>query len=131
MRFGNSNTYHQLLLSVDALNTIHGGVSEPYFKMEKEADKYAIHVRIPGVDAEKVKIEVDNNTLLILYYHSFDHGMQFGVTKVPYIVRRVDIPFGVDIKKIGASFDGQDFYISLPYSDLAGGYRKEIDINNK
>ena len=125
MRFGD-NTYHQLLLSVDALNTIHGGVSEPYFLMNKGKEGYRIHVRIPGVEAEKVKIEVENNNLTIFYFHVFEHGTGQAVTRLPYIIRQINIPFDVDIKAIEASHEGHNYYVDMPYNDLSGGYRKEI-----
>ena len=128
MRLGNDNTYHHLLLSVDALNTIHGGVSEAFYRMEKEDDRYLICVRIPGVDAENVKIEVENNHLNIFYFHTFDHGAEHGITRVPYVIRKVKIPFDVDVHKISATHEGTSYFIALPYNDLAGGYKKNIDI---
>jgi len=128
MRLGNSNTYHQLLLSVDALNTIHGGVSEAFFSMIKGEGEYLIKVRIPGVQPENVKIEVENNELSIFYYHSFDHGFAHGITRLPYIVKKVTIPFDVDISLIEAQNEDETYIIHLPFNDLAGGYKREIDL---
>ncbi len=57
-----------LVTSIDVNNTLNGGTSEPFVKLEQFPTFRQITFRVPGIDGEHVKIEISNNQLMIYYF---------------------------------------------------------------
>ena len=62
------NKFKHLLSTVDLLNTLNGGVSEPYVSFRERPDGRELRVRVPGVSKELLQVEIHDNQLSV-YYH--------------------------------------------------------------
>lgn len=123
----NSNNYLDLVTSIDVLNTVNGGVSEPQMNMSHFEDYREIRLKVPGIKQEDVHIEVHNNNLSIYYYINMVSGDKF--IQLPRFVYNRNVPYFIDINKIKARIEGDELVVHLPFNRLANGYHKEIKIN--
>lgn len=118
--------FKDLVTSVDVLNTIHGGISEPFLSAREEAEGRQVRVRIPGVAKEAMQVEINNNKLSIFYLipiHSIDKMIH-----MPCVVYNHPIPYYVESSKIKASFEDNELIVDLPFNELSSGYNRKIEI---
>ena len=121
-----TNKFKHLLTTVDLLNTLNGGVSEPYVSFRENADGREVRVRVPGVSKELLQVEVLENELSV-YYHI---PMETSGKKVflPKEVTKQTLPYFIEIPGIHASYEQNELVIKLPYNKLANGYRRSVPI---
>ncbi len=108
--------------SADLLNTANGGTIFPTFETFKHEDHYRMEVSIPSVDPENIKVEVNGENLLIY------HKMQLGDIKIPNLLGMEKISADVELNSITAGYEDDLLIIIMPFNEVAGGFRKEIDI---
>jgi HSP20 family molecular chaperone IbpA len=130
MRFNDFNISKELLRKVDVLNTLNGGISKPTVHMLRQEKNYLVRVRIPGVDPDKMRVEVQNDKLFLFHDISVENTDLYSDTGlIPFNIGYVLIPFDVNIRKIKALYEDQELQITLPFNELAGGYQKNINID--
>jgi HSP20 family molecular chaperone IbpA len=116
--------FKDLLTSVDILNTLSGGVSEPSISMREEADRHEVRVRVPGIDKEYLQAEVHNNELIIFYMIPLEsNGKE---VQLPQIIYNNAIPYFVKINSIQAHYEDNELVVELPFNELSSGYNKKI-----
>lgn len=121
--------FKDLVTSVDVLNTIHGGISEPFLSIREEAEGRQVRVRIPGVSREAMQVEINDNKLSIFYLipiHSIDKMIH-----MPRVVYNQSIPYYIESSKIKASFEGNELIVDLPFNELSNGYNRKIEIGEE
>lgn len=130
MRFNDFHISKKILRKVDILNTLNGGISKPRVLMLRQDKRYLVKVRMPGVDPEKMRVEVQNDRLFLFHDISIQNAdLLAEKNPIPFNIGYVLIPFDVDIQKINALYEDHELQITLPFNKLAGGYRKNIDID--
>ena len=118
---------NELLASIDVLNTLNGGVSEPQMILKQFQDHREIHLKVPGVNEENLKVEVHNNILSVFYtFHFQSDNLPIHVPKVVY---NKPIPYFVDAARISASYEDGFLIVTLPYNEMAEGYHRKVSIN--
>jgi HSP20 family molecular chaperone IbpA len=122
----NSN-YLDLITSIDVLNTINGGVSEPQMNMSHFEEYREIRLKVPGIKQEDVHVEVHNNNLSIYYFINMVSNDK--LIQLPRFVYNRSVPYFIDINKINARLENEELVVKLPFNRLANGYHKEIKIN--
>jgi len=122
----NSN-YLDLITSIDVLNTLNGGVSEPQVNMNHYEDHREIRMKIPGIKQEDVHVEVHNNNLSIYYFINIVSNDK--LIQIPKFVYNRSVPYFIDINGINARMEDEELIVKLPFNTLANGYHKEIRIN--
>ena len=121
--------FKDLVTSVDVLNTIHGGISEPFLSIREEAEGRQVRVRIPGVSREALQVEINDNKLSIFYLipiQSIDKMIH-----MPCVVYNQAIPYYIESSKIKASFDDNELIVDLPFNELSNGYNRKIEIGEE
>lgn len=113
-----------ILTSVDVLNTLHGGTSEPQISLRQLPDAREVHVRVPGIDPSAIQVEVTNNRLFA--YYGFNIESAGKNVLLPYTIYNRQLPYFIDISNINATVEGNQLIIRLPFNDLAHGYHKKI-----
>ncbi len=114
----------ELITGIDVANTLNGGTSEPFVRLEHFPTFRKITLRVPGIDAENIKIEVNNNQLMIYY---FTHLVsQRKDLKFPKVIYNKSIPYFVDISKIVAEQEENGLVVRLQFNELANGYHRDI-----
>ena len=121
------NLPEDLITGIDITNTLNGGTSQPSVRVENFATFRKIILRVPGIDPDNVRIEINNNQLMIYYFTalvSLDKELKF-----PKVLYNKSIPYFVDTKKIAASREENSFVVRLPFNELADGYHRDIPLS--
>lgn len=116
--------FKDLLTSVDILNTLSGGVSEPSVSVREEADRHEVRVRVPGIDKENLQAEVHNNELIIFYMIPMESDGK--TVQLPQIIYSNAIPYFIEINGIQAHYEGKELVVELPFNEFSSGYNKTI-----
>lgn len=119
----------KLLTSVDVLNTLHGGISEPFLSFVEHTNSRQIRVRVPGFDKYALQVEVNNNTLTVYYYIPV---ISSGETlQVPQVIHTQLLPYFIEISGITVTHEEQDLVVQLPFNSLHDGYNKKIELSEE
>lgn len=120
------NKFKHLLTTIDLLNTVNGGVSEPHVSFRERPAGRELRVRVPGVSKEMLQVEINDNMLIILYHLP----MKIAGKKVffPKEVTRQDLPYFIEITGINATYEGNELVVKLPYNELSNGYNRKVPI---
>jgi HSP20 family molecular chaperone IbpA len=119
--------YLDLITSIDVLNTVNGGVSEPQVNFNHYEEHREIRLKVPGIKPEDIRVEIHNNNLSIFFIINiccYDKLVQ-----LPRFVYNRNVPYYIDISKIKASIEHHELVVNLPFNPLANGYHKEIRTN--
>lgn len=119
--------YLDLITSIDVLNTLNGGVSEPQLNLEHYDNYREIRLRVPGISLEDVRVEIHNNNLSIFYLINIVCSER--LIPLPRFVYNRNVPYYIDIGKINARLEEEQLIVNLPYNRLANGYHKDVWIN--
>jgi HSP20 family molecular chaperone IbpA len=116
--------FKDLLTSVDILNTLSGGVSEPLVSMREEANRHEVRVRVPGIDKKYLQAEVHDNDLIIFYMIPLEsNGKE---VQLPQIIYSNAIPYFVKINSIHAHYEDNMLVVELPFNEFSNGYNKKL-----
>lgn len=118
------NNYMDLLTSVDVMNTLNGGRTEPIVKLSQHQDYREIRVKIPGIDSASIEVEVSDNLVAIYYLMNILSADK--VVKIPYSVYSRKQPYFIDVRNIQADVQNGELVVKLPFNQLANGYHKKI-----
>jgi HSP20 family molecular chaperone IbpA len=118
---------NELLASLDVLNTLNGGVSEPQMILEQFQDHREIRLKVPGMNEENLKVEVHNNILSVFY--TFHLQSDNSPIHVPKVIYNKPIPYFVDAIRITASYEDGFLIVTLPYNEMAEGYHRKVSID--
>lgn len=111
-----------LAQSADVLNSVNGGTIFPTFETTKEEDHYRMEVSVPSVTPESIKVEVNGGLLLI--YQGIEHGEK----QIPNMLGVHKISAEVELDNITAGYEEDLLVVIMPFNELTGGSRREIDI---
>ncbi len=126
-RNNSNNTSLDLITTVDVLNTLSGGISEPQQTLVESEFGRELRIKVAGVTRAAMNVEIHNNHLTIYYYiniASYDKLVQ-----VPQVVYNRAVPYYVDISKIHATYEGEELVVHMPYNRLSNGYHRKVRIN--
>jgi HSP20 family molecular chaperone IbpA len=118
--------YLDLITSIDVLNTVNGGVSEPNLNLMHYEEYREIRLKVPGINLDEIRVEVHNNNLSIFYFINIVSGDK--MVQLPRFVYNRNVPYYIDISKIKARLENEELVVNLPFNRLANGYHKEIKI---
>lgn len=116
-----------LLKSADIANTFSGGVSQPFIRFTREADQYLVKVRVPGVNINALQVDIINKFLTISHPVNF-HYSDETTLDIPHVIATFPISTEVDFKNITAAEEDGMLQVMMPFNELAGGYRKSVNI---
>ena len=127
-----------MLMNIDFINTVNGGMSEPSIKLDKGSDGFEVVVKIPGIEVEDLQVEVvkgkrnSNNLKLfhLLPIFSQENLPDEEQWKTIRFINTFVIPDGVDIDNISARYDDgrRQLVLFLPFGDEQGDYHRKVDI---
>ncbi|HTE32416.1 MAG TPA: Hsp20/alpha crystallin family protein [Chryseolinea sp.] len=117
--------YFELLTSVDVMNTLNGGRTEPKVKLSQLVHCREIRVKIPGIDSAGIEVEVNNDHVSIFYMMDIESAGK--MMHLPYAVYDKQQPYYIDVSKINATVEGGELVVKLPFNELANGYHKKIN----
>ncbi|MEX2232122.1 MAG: Hsp20/alpha crystallin family protein [Cyclobacteriaceae bacterium] len=121
-----NNKFKYLLPTVDMLNTLNGGVSEPYLSFREQPGSRELRVRVPGVSKEMLQVEINDNQLSVFYVIP----MELSGKKVylPKEVVKQTLPYFIEIPGINATYEENELVVKLPFNELSNGYNRKVPI---
>jgi len=120
----NKNQYMNLITSVDVMNTLNGGRTEPVVKLSQFTNSREVRVKVPGIDPEKIEVEIHENTVSIFYMINVATAGK--EVAIPYSVYNKQQPYFIDVSKIVAQIEDGELVVTLPYNQLANGYHRRV-----
>ena len=120
--------FRQLLTTVDVLNTLNGGVSEPYLSYTDLTDGRELRIRVPGVSKEMLLVEIHNNILSVSYHIPMEASGK--TIYFPREVIRQPLPYYVEIPGIQATYEDSELVVKLPFNELSNGYSRKVPIED-
>lgn len=128
----------EMLMNIDFINTINGGMSEPAIKLEKGSDGFEVVVKIPGIEVEDLQLEVvkgKKNTNNLKLFHLLPIFSQENLSeeeqwKTVRFINTFVIPEGVDVENISAKYNdiSRQLVLFLPFGNEQGDYHRKVDI---
>lgn len=115
--------YLDLLTSIDVLNTLNGGVTEPRLFLEHHEDHREIRLRVPGINLDDIRVELHNNNLSIFYLINIISSDR--LIPLPRFVYNHNVPYYIDVDKINARLEEEELIVNLPYNRLVNGYHRD------
>ncbi len=109
------------------MNTLNGGVSQPWVKLKQYDSHREITIQIPGISLDKVRMEVNNNQLVIYYFIVLKS--EESEVPVPRVLYNKGLPYFVDVDKISASQEEHSLVVRLPFNERADGYHRDISMS--
>lgn len=119
--------FKDLLTSIDVLNTINGGVSEPYMSFTKNADGHEMRVRVPGINKESMQVEINNHELSVYYLMPLEVAGQ--LLQMPQVVYKQMIPYYIEAGGIKATYDQNGLVVKLPFNEESNDSHRKIEID--
>lgn len=128
MKVADKMLIKHLANAAEVVNTLNGGMAEPRLHLERQEKEWLLHVRIPGVSAENLKLEIKDHQLFI-----FQMLTQHNVADVelPYLIAMLQIGQQVDLDEIVAEYEDGHLYVHMPVDEEASGYEREVSIVRK
>jgi HSP20 family molecular chaperone IbpA len=114
-----------LLTSVDVLNTLHGGTSEPQLSFVEKSEGQQMRIRVPGLEMESLQVEIHNNELSIFYHIAIKSDGK--VIQMPQVVYDKPIPYFISTEGITATFEQRHLVVDLPFNEKASGYHRKVE----
>ncbi|HEV7379416.1 MAG TPA: Hsp20/alpha crystallin family protein [Dyadobacter sp.] len=129
----------EMLMNIDFINTVNGGMSEPAIQLERGSDGFEVVVKIPGIEVEDLQLEVvrgKKNSTSLKLFHLLPIFSQKSLPaeeqwKTVRFINTFVIPEGVSVENISARYDDSNRHLvlNLPYGDEQGDYRRIVDID--
>ncbi len=117
------------MTSVDVLNTLNGGISEPFLSYTEQTKGREIRVRVPGVDRDAMHVVINDNTLSVYYLVPIESAGK--IIQMPQVVYNQKIPNFIEANGIKASYDDRDLLIELPFKERMSGHNRKIQIGEE
>jgi len=121
--------FNDLMTSVDVLNTLHGGVSEPFVSFREHTDGREIRVRVPGITKEAMQAEINNNELYIYYLIPVFSSAK--LIHLPQVVYSQKIPYFIEVNGIKATYEENELVVRLPFNERSNGHNRKIQIGKE
>lgn len=120
----------EILKGIDLSNSLNGGSSEISNWLEQAENGYEFFVRVPGVEVEKLSVEVVQNRVLV--YYMFPLYQQGGDDEQLHarVVGNFSIPADGDYERVSASYEDSEkcLRIEVPFNEQQKGYRSKVEI---
>jgi HSP20 family molecular chaperone IbpA len=118
----------QMIASIDVLNTLSGGTSDPEIHQIQHSKYREVRVKIPGVNPESMQVEIHNNYLMV--YYLLDVHSNGQSISVPKFVYHKAIPYFIDANNIEAGYHDGFLSVQLPFNERSNGYHRKISVKH-
>lgn len=109
-----------------------GGSWSPAIEVKQQGDQYIVCAELPGLNKDDVKVELQENALIIQGERKFEHqentgGVHRSERRYGQFYRAVPLPEGVEPDKARARFENGILEISVPVAQQQN-QRRQIPI---
>lgn len=119
----NQELSKNLARTADFINTVNGGTVYPTFNTIKQKDHYKIEVTMPSVDPDDLKVEINNDMLMIFQQMEVNH------VTIPNVLGMFKLSNDAVLDEISAEYEGDLLTVIIPKNQISGGFRRDIKIH--
>jgi HSP20 family molecular chaperone IbpA len=119
--------FKDLLTSIDVLNTLNGGVSEPFLSFRQYDSGHEMRVRVPGISKEAMQVEITDHELSVSYLLPLEVSGK--TMHMPQIVYKQPIPYFIEAGGIRATYEENELVVKLPFNESSSDYNRKIEID--
>lgn len=119
----NPELSRNLSRTADFINTVNGGTVYPTFNTSKEKDHYRIEVSMPSVDPEDLKVEINNESLMIF------QSIEVNQLPLPNLIGLFKLSRNAVLEDISAEYHHDVLTVIVPLSEFSGGFHRSIEIH--
>ena len=119
----NQDITKNLARTADFINTVNGGTVYPTFNTTKDADQIKIEVSMPSVDPEDLRVEVNNESLMIF------QSIMINQLPLPNLVGLFKLTRNAVLEDISAEYHEEVLTVIIPLSELSDGFHRSIEIH--
>lgn len=116
----------ELLLTVDAMNTLNGGKAEDSIRFREVDGTFEVSIKVPGAQKDSFKIVINDEVISVVHMLAFDTLKK--TTLVPRPIWNKRLPLNADTKNVHARFEEGCLYITIPLDGYNNGNQREIEI---
>jgi len=109
---------------IDLMNTLGGGICQPFVNIEKRKKGAIIHVSVPSVNPEAFQVVLNQNRLTVFAGIKNNNGSPM---QAPIFHQDFFLPPNVAYNDIKAVYNGNELQIRLPFFET-GARQIEIEI---
>lgn len=119
-----------ILANIDFNNTLNGGRVEPKIKINQTDNSYEVLVRVAGLEADHLRMDIDENRLWLYALQPVlkTAEQEMAENYVPQTIGQLMLPNFVDVENISARYHNHQWKIVMPFDDNRKGFKKQIDI---
>lgn len=120
----------EILANIDFSNTLNGGRVEPKIAINQTQHSLEIVVRVAGLEAEHLKMDIEGNHLWLYALQPVLKTAAQAVAEnfVPQTIGQVELPNFVDVDNISAKYFNNQWKIVMPFDDYRKDFKKHIDV---
>ena len=112
-----------------------GGGWSPAIEVSQRAGKYSVRAELPGLEPNDVKVEVENDSLVIQGERKFEHeekdgGVQRTERQYGLFYRSIPLPEGANVEQAQAKFHNGILEVTIPVPDQQAN-RRSIPIEGE
>ena len=119
----NPDITKNLARTADFINTVNGGTVYPTFNTIREHDHIRIEVSMPSVDPEDLRVEINNESLMIC------QSIMINQLPLPNLIGLFKLSRNAVLEDISADYHEEVLTILIPLSELSGGFHRSIEIH--
>jgi HSP20 family molecular chaperone IbpA len=119
-----------ILANIDFTNTLNGGRVEPNIRVNQTEHFYEVFVKVAGLEADHLKVDVENNRLWLYTLQPVLKKAEQEITEsyVPQTIGQLMLPNFVDVENITAKYYNHQWKIVMPIDDYRKKFKKHIDV---
>ena len=120
----------EILANIDFSNTLNGGRVEPKIEVSQTPDSYEIFVKMAGLEANHLKLNIEDNRLWLYALQPVLKTAEQEVHEnfVPQTIGQLMLPNFVDVENISARYHNHQWKIVMPFDDSKKGFKKDIEV---
>lgn len=120
----------EILANIDFNNTLNGGRTEPKFEVSQTDNSYEILVKVAGLEADHLRMDIDENRLWLYALQPVLKTAEQEIAEnyVPQTIGQVMLPNFVDVENISARYYNHQWKIVMPFDDSRKGFKKQIEV---
>ena len=112
-----------------------GGGWSPAIEVSQRAGNYSVRAELPGLEPNDVKVEVENDSLVIQGERKFEHeekdgGVQRTERQYGLFYRSIPLPEGANVEQAQAKFHNGILEVTIPVPDQQAN-RRSIPIEGE
>ena len=120
----------EILANIDFTNTLNGGRVEPKIEVNQTSDSYEILVKVAGLEADHLKVDIENSHLWLYALQPVlkTADQEIAENYVPQTIGQLMLPNFVDVENISVRYHNNQWKIVMPFDDSKKDFKRNVEV---